>query len=227
MTRHNDLKPANDDDVFEVGAPLRTGRLDEILGFHLRMANVAIYQDYTAAMGDIGLTQKQFAVLELIAANPKVSQIDIANQLSMDRATMMALVNRLRPDTGLEDDITPRRIFPAPQIHQPPPQGHVMVMIEYRIDPARAADFRELMLGEGRRSRLRHGALSWELLHDIHEPSRFVEVIVDESWTDHLRRFDRVTAADVALRDRKLAFHLGEEPPRVTRSLMETTTGSS
>ena len=95
MTRHNDLKPANDDDVFEVGAPLRTGRLDEILGFHLRMANVAIYQDYTAAMGDIGLTQKQFAVLELIAANPKVSQIDIANQLSMDRATMMALVNRL------------------------------------------------------------------------------------------------------------------------------------
>ena len=95
MTRHNDLKPANDDDVFEVGAPLRTGRLDEILGFHLRMANVAIYQDYTAAMGDIGLTQKQFAVLELIAANPKVSQIDIANQLSMDRATMMALVDRL------------------------------------------------------------------------------------------------------------------------------------
>ena len=101
-----------------------------------------------------------------------------------------------------------------------------MVMIEYRIDPARAADFRELMLGEGRRSRLRHGALSWELLHDIHEPSRFVEVIVDESWTDHLRRFDRVTAADVALRDRKLGFHLGDEAPRVTRCLMESTVKS-
>ncbi len=102
MTRHNDLKPANDDDVFEVGAPLRTGRLDEILGFHLRMANVAIYQDYSSAMGDLGLTQKQFAVLELIAANPKVSQIDIANQLSMDRATMMALVNRLEGRNLLE-----------------------------------------------------------------------------------------------------------------------------
>ena len=102
MTRHNDLKPANDDGVVEVGAPLRTGRLDEILGFHLRMANVAIYQDYSAAMGDLGLTQKQFAVLELIAANPKVSQIDIANQLSMDRATMMALVNRLESRNLLE-----------------------------------------------------------------------------------------------------------------------------
>ena len=107
MTLHNDLKPANDDEVFEVGSPLRTGRLDDILGFHLRMANVAIYQDYTAAMGDIGLTQKQFAVLELIAANPRVSQIDIANQLSMDRATMMALVNRLESRDLLERQPSP------------------------------------------------------------------------------------------------------------------------
>jgi MFS family permease len=135
----------------------------------------------------------------------------------------MLLVNRWMPDAGLEDDLTPKRIFPAPSIPEPPTHGHVMVNIEYRIDPARAAEFRFLMLNESRRSRLRHGALSWELLHDINEPGRFVEVVVDESWTDHLRRFDRVTAADVALRDRKLAFHLGDEPPRVTRCLMEST----
>lgn len=135
----------------------------------------------------------------------------------------MALVNRLRPDTGLEDDLTPKRIFPAPVTDSPPAQGHVMVTIEYRVDPARAGDFRRLMLEEGRRNRLRHGALSWELLDDINAPGRFVEVVIDESWTDHLRRFDRVTAADVALRDRKLGFHLGDEPPRVTRYLMAST----
>jgi MFS family permease len=135
----------------------------------------------------------------------------------------MALVNRLMPDAGLEDDLTPKRIFPTPSISEPPRHGHVTVHIEYRVAPARAQEFRLLMLGEARRSRLRHGALSWELLHDINDPGRFIEVIVDESWTDHLRRFDRVTAADVALRDRKLAFHLGDEPPRVTRCLMETT----
>ena len=138
----------------------------------------------------------------------------------------MLLVNRWMPDAGLEDDLTPKRIFPAPSIPEPPQHGHVMVNIEYRIDPSRAAEFRLLMLNESRRGRLRHGALSWELLHDINEPSRFIEVIVAESWTDHLRRFDRVTAADVALRDRKLAFHLGEEPPRVTRCLMESTVKS-
>lgn len=95
MIPKNDRDPANGDEGFELGRRLRTGRLEEILGFHMRMANVAIYQDYSAAMSELGLTQKQFAVLELIAANPGVGQIDIANQLSMDRATMMALVNRL------------------------------------------------------------------------------------------------------------------------------------
>jgi hypothetical protein len=59
------------------------------------------------------------------------------------------------------------------------------------------------------------------LLHDLTDPARYVEQIVDASWTEHLRRFDRVTASDVALRERKLAFHRGESPPEVVRYLME------
>jgi quinol monooxygenase YgiN len=104
----------------------------------------------------------------------------------------------------------------------PSGRGHVMVTIEYLVNPDKAAEFRQLMLEEGRRSRIRHGAISWELLHDVSDPGKFVEMIVDESWTDHLRRFDRVTASDISLRDRKLAFHLGDEPPRISRFLMET-----
>ena len=134
----------------------------------------------------------------------------------------MALANRLMPAQGMVEDLTPSTQFKMPQADEPPAHGHVMVMIEYRIEPARAAQFRALMQ-ESRRSRLRHGALSWELLQDINDPGRFVEMIEDESWTDHLRRFDRVTAGDVALRDRKLAFHLGESPPLVSRSVMEST----
>ena len=61
------------------------------------------------------------------------------------------------------------------------------------------------------------GALGWHLLHSMSHPERFIEQIIDESWTEHLRRFDRVTADDVALRDRKLAFHQGKEPPVVRR----------
>jgi len=76
---------------------------------------------------------------------------------------------------------------------------------------------------ESRRSRLRQGAVAWELLSDINEPGRFVEVIEDDSWIDHLRRFERVSASDVALRERKMAYHLGEEPPVVRRAVREST----
>jgi len=83
----------------------------------------------------------------------------------------------------------------------------------------------EQVMQESRRSRMRQGALAWELLHDLYDPGRYIEQITDENWTEHLRRFDRVTGADVALRERKLAFHLGEEPPVVTRCVIESMRG--
>lgn len=132
----------------------------------------------------------------------------------------MVAAQRLVVDRAMEEDLTPSSVFKRPVAETPPQTGHVLVTIEYRINPARAGDFRALMQ-ESRRSRLRQGALGWELLHDIGEPDRYVEQIIDESWTEHLRRFDRVTAADVALRDRKLAFHTGEAPPLVTRYVIE------
>ena len=130
--------------------------------------------------------------------------------------------HRLVVDLSIEEDLTPSTQFKVPVAEDPPSSGHVLVTIEYLIQPERAAEFRALMQ-ESRRSRLRQGALSWDLLRDIAEPGRYIEQIVDESWTEHLRRFDRVTAADVALRERKLAFHIGDAPPVVTRCLVEST----
>jgi quinol monooxygenase YgiN len=132
------------------------------------------------------------------------------------------LANRLLGNTSVEEDQTPMRTLARPVVDSPPPSGHVLVSIEYQIDPARADDFRALMR-QSRSSRLRHGVLSWELLRDIHEPGRFIEQFVDPSWAEHLRRFERLTAADAALRDRRAAFHLGDAPPRVTRCVVEST----
>ena len=94
--------------------------------------------------------------------------------------------------------------------------GRVVTTVEYLVDPERAEAFIDVMQ-QTRRARLSEGAIGWELLHDIGEPARFVEEIVDESWTEYLRRFQRATAADIALRERRLAFHQGEEPPVITR----------
>ena len=132
------------------------------------------------------------------------------------------LANRLLGNISVEEDQTPMRSLAQPVVDSPPASGHVVVNIEYRIDPARADDFRALMQ-QSRSSRLRHGVLSWELLRDIHEPGRFIEQFVDPSWVDHLRRFERLTAADAALRDRRNAFHVGESPPKVTRCVVEST----
>jgi MFS family permease len=138
-------------------------------------------------------------------------------------AAAMWVISRQMPDAGLTDDLTPKPTVQTTSSVERPDRGRVMVLIEYSIDPVRSAEFRELMLGDGRRSRLRNGALSWELLHDIHQPERFIEVIVDESWTDHLRRFDRSTASDATLGDKRRSFQLGDEPLRVTKTIMETS----
>ncbi|WP_448254956.1 MFS transporter [Ottowia oryzae] len=137
-------------------------------------------------------------------------------------ALAMLLANWRMPDRGVMDDPTPAGPMPRPEVTAPPQSGHVLVTIDYQIDPANAPAFRALM-AQSRSSRLRQGAVGWELLTDINDPGGFVEVIEDASWTDHLRRFERVSAADVALRERKLAFHIGEAPPLVRRMVREST----
>jgi len=69
--------------------------LDGLLGYRLRRAQGAMHRDYMATVADLELTQKQTATLWLINANPGVSQVSVAAALGMDRATMMAITDRL------------------------------------------------------------------------------------------------------------------------------------
>ena len=141
-------------------------------------------------------------------------------------AAMMKTPNGRKPvarkcqSSRLFCDATMPLVLKVPEIPVPPQSGRILVSIEYHIDPARETEFLAVM-EESRRSRLAQGALEWRLLHDLSEPGRYVEQITDETWIEHLRRFDRVTAADAQLRDRRLGFHLGEEPPKVTRFVVE------
>jgi hypothetical protein len=81
-------------------------------------------------------------------------------------------------------------------------------------------------MNEVRRLRRRDGAIRWGLFYDVAQPRRFVETFVVESWAEHLRQHERVTAADRAAEARSRAFHRGDSPPIVThfvsaRSLLE------
>ncbi|ATU65275.1 MFS transporter [Piscinibacter gummiphilus] len=133
----------------------------------------------------------------------------------------MTFVRRWKPvaDDALED-MTVLQVWKAPVMPVEPSAGPVMTTIEYLIDPARAEEFREVMLAT-RKARLRQGALSCELFRDPSVPGRYLEYMLDESWVEHLRRFDRVTAHDVSLRERRLDLHIGDGPPVVSRCLAE------
>jgi DNA-binding MarR family transcriptional regulator len=101
----DDVKPAPARGI------LSSARLSGLMGFHVRLAHASLYRHFTRAMAHLKLTQKQFAVLELIASNPGCSQVDLAASLGMDRATMMALVEGLerRGLIGRSVSITDRR----------------------------------------------------------------------------------------------------------------------
>jgi MFS family permease len=131
---------------------------------------------------------------------------------------------RLSVSGGEDEDLSPARPgqAPVPAVEPSPEAGPVMVTLEYLIDPARSDDFHAVMQ-ETRRARLRQGALSWGLFRDVAEPGRYIEYFLDESWVEHLRRLERFTAADAGLRERRLAFHRGDEPPRVQRYVGEAS----
>jgi MFS family permease len=135
-------------------------------------------------------------------------------------AVSRLFVHRLRLPEGDGPDLTPAPRWPAPPLVRvgDGDPGPVLVTVEYEIDPADTAAFSRAMQQLGR-IRLRDAALRWGLWEDTARPGRFLESFVVESWLEHLRQHERVTAADRAVQQTAHAFHRGSEPPRVTHFL--------
>jgi DNA-binding MarR family transcriptional regulator len=71
------------------------GEISNIVGFHIRLAHGAVYRHFTERFAHIELTQKQVSVLWLVDDHANIAQTDLAKRMRMDRATTMAIVNRL------------------------------------------------------------------------------------------------------------------------------------
>lgn len=72
------------------------GEIDDIVGFHIRLAHGAVYRHFMETFAHLDLTQKQVSVLWLVDDHPGIAQTDLSKRLRMDRATIMAIVNRLQ-----------------------------------------------------------------------------------------------------------------------------------
>ncbi|HSF50328.1 MAG TPA: MFS transporter [Nitrososphaeraceae archaeon] len=108
-------------------------------------------------------------------------------------------------------------------------EGPVLVKIEYKIDKEHQQqqnnknilnDFL-IALKDLSKIRKRDGAIQWGVYRDGTEPNIFVETFVVESWAEHLRQHERLTAADIEILDKVRSFHIGDKPPVVTHYVAE------
>jgi MFS family permease len=90
--------------------------------------------------------------------------------------------------------------------------GPILVTNTYTVAPDRQQQFLQAMQ-DLRLSRLRTGAIRWELYRDGAVPERFVEEYTVPSWEEHLRQHrGRLTGADVEIERR--VDQLSDPPPQ-------------
>ena len=77
------------------GNGVELGMLKSLLGYHLRRAQVAVFQHFADTMGEADITPGQFGVLSVISGNPGLSQTQLGNALGIDRSTVVAVIDRL------------------------------------------------------------------------------------------------------------------------------------
>jgi len=83
--------------------------LPGLLGYQLRLAQLAVFRDFERAAGGFGISPGRFGVLALIDANPGVSQSRLAQAAGLDRSTMVAVLDRLEERRLVERRAGPDR----------------------------------------------------------------------------------------------------------------------
>jgi DNA-binding MarR family transcriptional regulator len=68
---------------------------DDVLGYLLKHAHLALEQRTDAALADVGLTVRDLGVLRVIAGGEARSQQEVATVLGVDRTSMVALLDAL------------------------------------------------------------------------------------------------------------------------------------
>lgn len=112
----------------------------------------------------------------------------------------------------------------SPSVRLPTPPGEnllewddgpVLVTVTYQIDTARTVEFKNIMTTVGQLRR-RTGAFEWGLFGDPWRPGKFVETFFVETWAEHMRQHDRMTAADRGISENARSFEVSPAGPEVT-----------
>jgi DNA-binding MarR family transcriptional regulator len=95
---------------------MKRSRLDGLLGYHLRRAQLRAFGAFARHLKETGLTPTLYGVLATIEARPGIGQGEVADALGADRSTMVRLVDQLERRGLVRRDPHPddrRTVLPA------------------------------------------------------------------------------------------------------------------
>ncbi len=85
-----------------VDAKVDLACLPRLLGFNLRRAHQCAWRQYVAVIGDKDIRPGLFSMMVLVSANPGIAQIELGTHLGIDKASIVALLDRLEKAGMLE-----------------------------------------------------------------------------------------------------------------------------
>lgn len=85
MTQKNNSEPKG----------LDFGVLPDLTGYQLRMAQIAIFRDFSESVGEFDVTPGLFGVLVIIGENPGLKQSELARAAHLDRSTVVSIIDNL------------------------------------------------------------------------------------------------------------------------------------
>ena len=71
------------------------GPLPELIGYVLRRAQLAVFQDFFAAFAPFDIRPAQFSVLTIIERNPGLTQTQVAEALGIKRTNFVGMLDEL------------------------------------------------------------------------------------------------------------------------------------
>jgi DNA-binding MarR family transcriptional regulator len=77
------------------GAKVDLGMLPKLLGYNLRRAHQASWRTYVSFIGENKIRPGLFSLLILTRSNPGIAQIELGTHLGVDKASIVALLDRL------------------------------------------------------------------------------------------------------------------------------------
>jgi DNA-binding MarR family transcriptional regulator len=75
---------------------IQYGELNDNLGYFIRRAQHWIFRDVNSRLAHLRLDVIRYSILEMVSANPGISQISLSGALGIERARLVALLDELQ-----------------------------------------------------------------------------------------------------------------------------------